>query len=137
MKRMSDYGAEATPETQTKALVASNPETKAQVAQQQREAEAQSIHVAKMAASEALDEVRELIGEVKALRLQGRLRDAGRSAKDLATTAGILIDKSLLLEGRPTAITETRDAEDIWRSIAKRANIFDAEADAEELPPGA
>lgn len=134
-KRMGAYGDEA----KTKALAAPEPDAKALAARERRDAEADSIHIAKIAAAEAFTEVRELIGDVKALRLAGKLRDSGQTAKNLATTAAILVDKSLLLEGRPTAITESRDADDLWRAIARQAGITESTAepipDAEVIEP--
>ncbi len=102
--------------------------------QQQYDAEQATIHTAKLAAAEAFTEVRELIGDVKAARLAGQLRDSAKSAQYLATTAGILTDKALLLEGRPTSIHQSQDAEDTWAHIAKQLGYVDTTG--EEITEG-
>lgn len=130
---MPEYGALRPPGEKSKGLVAkSKREGLVASNDELRDAERLSVEMAKLAASEAFSEVRELIGEVKALRMAGRLRDASASAKNLATTGAILTDKALLLEGRPTSISETRDSDAIWASIFKEAGLI--ESTAEEIP---
>jgi hypothetical protein len=47
----------------------------------------------------------------------GDVKDAAASSRNLATTGGIMTDKMLLLDGRPTAIHEQRSAEDVLRAL--------------------
>jgi hypothetical protein len=60
--------------------------------------------------------------------------DAAKTALSLATAQGIQIDKALVLEGRPTVITERRDAEDILRSLNEMVPGLVIDSTATELP---
>jgi hypothetical protein len=61
--------------------------------------------------------------EQRAWRLQmeqleeGKVRDPSAVARNAAVSKAINIDKTLLLEGRPTQITEHRDIGEIVRSL--------------------
>jgi len=135
MSVMGDYNAR----NEAQGLVrhkAGLPQTPEERRTELREAETSSIRAAKLAATEAWEEVRELIGEVKALRLAGQLKDPAKSAQNLALTGAVLTDKALLLEGRPTSITEHRDLDDVLRGLqhlAPQAITYDAETTAIEL----
>lgn len=55
--------------------------------------------------------------ETRAQIERGELKDASTAARNAATVKGINVDKFLGLSGRPTHITETRDAAAIIRSL--------------------
>ena len=50
----------------------------------------------------------------------GRLRNPAGAARNAAIVSGISIEKKLLLESRPTQITEHREAADILRSLSEK-----------------
>lgn len=108
------------------------PPSKPDVRQEQRDAEDRSIHTAKLAAAKTFEEIDALVDNVKAQRLAGQLHDSAKTARYLATVGDILVRNSLLLDGRPTSIHESRDAEDTWSQIAKQLGYQDSTA--EEIP---
>lgn len=65
----------------------------------------------------------------KALELEeerlvsGETRDAAGSLRNIATSIGITVDKILLMEGRPTAITEQRSSDDVLRGLTDRGYV--------------
>jgi hypothetical protein len=63
-------------------------------------------------------------GEIPPARLASSL-------KDLSISTGIDIDKSLLLKGQPTTISERRSPEELLRRLRQLGVI---EGDAEEMP---
>lgn len=63
----------------------------------------------------------------------GEIKDAAASLRNIATTIGISVDKVMLLEGRPTHITEQRSSDDVLRGLQAKGYI-DATA-VEEEPP--
>jgi len=70
--------------------------------------------------------------ELEAQRLAaGEVKDAAASSRNLATTGGIMTDKMLLLDGRPTQISEQRSMDDVLRSLAAKGFI-DGTATEEE-----
>lgn len=70
--------------------------------------------------------------ELEAQRLAaGDVKDAAASSRNLATTGGIMTDKMLLLDGRPTQISEQRSMDDVLRSLAAKGFI-DGTATEEE-----
>ncbi len=81
-------------------------------------------HSAAAAAQLAVDLERERIEA-------GDVKDAAASARNLATTVGIATDKLLVLTNRPTAITETRSADDVLRALDERGYV-DSTASEEE-----
>jgi hypothetical protein len=62
----------------------------------------------------------------------GRTREPGQTALNMAKTAATMADKVAMMEGRPTAIVEHRNADDILRGLEKRGLVVDATAT--ELP---
>jgi hypothetical protein len=73
--------------------------------------------------------------ELEAQRIAtGEVRDAGSSVRNMATAIGIGIDKILLLEGRPTTITESRSSDDVLRGLQAKGYV---DTTAEELPADA
>lgn len=67
----------------------------------------------------ALASVAERMAVEGALKLleSGRARDPSRIARDLADVKAKNIDKRALLKGTPTAIVETRNAEEILKAL--------------------
>lgn len=61
--------------------------------------------------------------------LDGEVKDASASARNLQTIAGIGVTKVLEITGRPTAIIEHRRPEDVVR----RLNALVVDSDAEEV----
>lgn len=92
-----------------------------------------ALELAKVATVETVSEIRELVGVAKAKRLAGMVRDPTKEARNLAAVFNALIEKSLLLEGRPTQITEHRDLEDyakILQQLAPQAvKVIDSTAE--------
>ena len=68
----------------------------------------------------------------------GEVKDAAAFARNLATTQAIAADKMLLLDGRPTSISEHRTVDDELREL-ERLGFFDTtcEEEAEEATPTA
>ena len=68
------------------------------------------------------------------------IKDIPAAARNLSTARGIEIDKSNVLRGRPSIITEQRDASQIMRALASRLGVQSAvDTDAveyDELSPG-
>ena len=62
----------------------------------------------------------------------GDVKDAAAYARNLATTQAIAADKMLLLDGRPTSISEHRTVDDELREL-ERLGFFDTTC--EEEPP--
>jgi len=61
----------------------------------------------------------------------GEVKDAAASSRNLATAGAIMADKMLLLDGRPTQISEQRSMDDVLRSLAAKGFI-DGTATEEE-----
>jgi hypothetical protein len=80
---------------------------------------------------EAIDAAREQIKN-------GEAKDPSTVARNLAVTAGVNVDKSLTLEGRPTVIHGATTLDGNIRRLAQQLG-FDIDTTAEEmdeLPPG-
>jgi hypothetical protein len=84
--------------------------------------------IAQTAAKASLAAVRKEAQNIEA----GRTRDTAQAALNLIKTAALAVDKVLLLEGRPTSITEHRTTDDIMRSLEKKGYVVDSTAT--ELP---
>jgi hypothetical protein len=67
--------------------------------------------------------------------LDNGVKDASASARNAATVAGINLDKVLAYTGRPKAIVEHRQVDDIVRELQTIAPGV-IEVEAEELPEG-
>lgn len=76
-------------------------------------------------AAETLDRVEDNMDQIPP-------RDLSTTFRNLQVGAGVATDKSLLLRGRPTQITESRDASSLVRKLIKQGVI---EGTAEELEP--
>lgn len=77
----------------------------------------------------AADGVRTAV-EIEMERLEsGQVKDAGASARNLATVMGISTTKVLELTGRPTSIVEHRRPEDVVRRMR---SIIDSTAEEDE-----
>lgn len=77
------------------------------------------------AAGEAIEVQRIAVEKAKERLEAGKDDDPGRTAANLARTASANTDKLLSLSGRPTQITESRDAAQVLRSlIAKHPSVF-------------
>lgn len=86
-----------------------------------RAMEAKAIDLCRGSALRALAEVDELLALAQQHRLGGMVRDPAKAATEVAKVYGILTDKMLLLEGRPTQITESRDLEDYAKILQQLA----------------
>jgi hypothetical protein len=62
---------------------------------------------------------------------QGNDKEPATTLRNLAVTKGIQIDKNLVLTGRPTQISESRDAAELIKAIRARVTILDGEAEEE------
>jgi hypothetical protein len=62
----------------------------------------------------------------------GELRDPAKTAMNAAITSGTLLDKRLILEGRPTSIVQTDDPKRIAASLARKLGVT-LEATATEI----
>lgn len=113
------------PQRYAKACNEHAPDIEASVLHLHREIAAQSAHTI-----------------LKAIRLEdrridyGQVDNAARSAKDLATTAGIAVDKVLSLTGRPTNIHEHRTPEQAFKRLQSLVPGLVFEGTAEEMPEG-
>ena len=58
----------------------------------------------------------------------GEVRDAAASARNLATTAAIATDKIALMEGRPTAIVEHRNPDEVLKRLQAKGLVIDSTA---------
>lgn len=63
----------------------------------------------------------------------GTLRDPAKAAVSAATAGGIMLDKRLILEGRPTQIIQQDDPKRAAQALARRLGVA-IEATAEEIP---
>jgi hypothetical protein len=62
-------------------------------------------------------------------------KDPARVAREASIASGVAIDKLLVLDGRPTQITQNTDAVQALGEMARRLGIsYDSTAD--EIPPG-
>lgn len=104
-------------------------------------ADTATLNLLKAASVETASEMLELVGLSKAQRLAGQVRDPTKTARNLAAVFNAITEKRLLLEGRPTQITEHRDLEDYVKllgELAPGAVTVDGTAEElEELPPAA
>lgn len=66
----------------------------------------------------------------------GNLKDASTTARNVAVSKGIALDKMLIMDGRPNAIIDTRSADDVLRALEARGFLQYVDADAEEIAPG-
>lgn len=74
--------------------------------------------------------------ELEAERMKsGEVRDAAGSTRNMATAFGIVTDKVLLLEGRPTQIHEARTPDDIMRGLQAKGFV-DSTAEDDDEPDG-
>lgn len=55
--------------------------------------------------------------------VEGDVRDAAGSLRNIATAIGISVDKIMILEGRPNQITESRSADDVLRGLRDRGYV--------------
>jgi hypothetical protein len=80
---------------------------------------------------------RELAQEAMRLALAqaraGELRDPGKTAMNAIITSGTALDKRLILQNRPTQITEHRDPKLAAAALARRLGVS-IDGTAEELP---
>ncbi len=60
------------------------------------------------------------------------LKDPAKAAQNAAIASGVMIDKALLIEGRPTVITGSTDIRQDIQAIARQMG-FDANSTAEEI----
>lgn len=136
MKRMAEYGkALERPKTLEQRLAEQEQRDLEKAAQ--REAEAELVHTSKLAAADAFGEAHHLVELVKTMRENGQIIDpsiAARTAKDLVVVAGVMIDKGLLLEGRPTSITQT-NPDDHWAVVFRKMTGQTIESTAVEIEP--
>jgi hypothetical protein len=94
--------------------------------------EAGIIHDARTVAREAIDGAREAIALERQRIAAGEVKDAGASARNLATAGATWTDKMLLLDGRPNSIEKPcRSTEELMRSIAAKLGGF---REGEPLP---
>jgi hypothetical protein len=65
----------------------------------------------------------------------GTLRDPAKAAVNAATAGGIMLDKRLILEGRPTQIVQTDDPKRAAQALARRLGVaLDTTANDIETP---
>jgi hypothetical protein len=102
------------------------------------------IHRARDAALSAAASTQEAIDLERKRIAKGEVRDAAASAQKLSITEGVQVDKALVLEGRPSQITQHRpDLADIFAELKERVpGLFvDSwaveEPEPPELPPAA
>jgi hypothetical protein len=69
-----------------------------------------------------------------ALAKAGELRDPAKTAMNAIITSGTALDKRLVLQNRPTIITEHRDPKLAAAALARRLGLT-IDSTAEELPP--
>lgn len=67
----------------------------------------------------------------------GEIHDAAASLRNIATTVGIAVDKTLLIEGRPTQITEQRTTDDVLAGLRDKGYIDSTAVETTEGPAGA
>lgn len=63
----------------------------------------------------------------------GNLRDPAKTAMNAAITSGTLLDKRLVIEGRPTAIVQHNDPKQAASQLARKLNLV-IDSTAEEIP---
>jgi hypothetical protein len=83
---------------------------------------------------------RELATEAMRLALQqaraGELRDPAKTAMNAIITSGTALDKRLVLQNRPTVITEHRDPKQAAAALARRLGVsIDSTAEDVTEPP--
>lgn len=93
------------------------------------------ISQARVAASQAGDVIVRAL-ELTAVQLEsGDVKDPVRIARDASVVMGVNADKLLALSGRPTVVTEVRDAAQIMRALGAKLGVRDAvDGSAVELP---
>ena len=84
-----------------------------------------SATLARDVAHRALEQTREQLEA-------GTLRDPSKAAVNAATAGGIMLDKRLILEGRPTTIVQTDDPKRAAMALARRLGVT-IEATAEDV----
>lgn len=81
---------------------------------------AQLAAEAEAAAFDAMDAQRLALELTRTQLNTGEIKDASTATRNLATVAGIMTDKAALLRGRPTAIIEQRNTDEILNSMAAK-----------------
>lgn len=61
----------------------------------------------------------------------GDTKDAAGSLRNIATSIGISVDKVMLMEGRPTQITEQRSSDDVLRELQAKGYVDSTAVDDE------
>lgn len=84
-----------------------------------REIEAYAIRELRMAAIGAFATSMEAVEQAREQLADGEVKDPGKLARDMAVTGGVLIDKMLVLDGRPNQIQEKRNVDEILSDIAR------------------
>ncbi len=94
--------------------------------------EAQVVTSVRGLALAASDAAHEAVALERTRIASGEVRDAAGSARNMATVLGIATDKLLLLQGRPTVISETRTADDVLRDLDATGRVSYVDSDAVE-----
>lgn len=111
------------PERYRQACHDTAPQIEAQVVDFQRELAYRASQAAQNAVALELE------------RIEAReVKDASASARNLATTAGIAVDKVLSLTGRPTQITEHRTPEQSLKRLGQLVPGLIVDSTADEMP---
>jgi hypothetical protein len=72
---------------------------------------------------------------MQALETSEPFKDPARVAREASIASGVAIDKLLVLDGRPTQITQSQDAGQALVEMARRLNLS-IDSTADEIPPG-
>lgn len=102
----------------------------------QNELEGRMVHEMREVSGLALDATRLAVEKAVARLEANKDEDPGRTAANLARVSQSSTDKMLSLSGRPTQITETRNAADILRSLAAKGVLKFDEPPQLEAPDG-
>ena len=90
-----------------------------------REIEEGMVDAHREVALSAAEVALELVQLTRAQAREGKLRDPAGAARNMATVAGINVDKMLVLDGRPTVIERRVTADDTIARLVKAGVLTD------------
>lgn len=80
-------------------------------------------------AHEAISKAREALADNKL-----EPKEYGKLARDMAVTAGVASDKRLVIEGKPTVITQSKSAEELYSALGRLGQVIEGTAEEIESP---
>jgi hypothetical protein len=96
--------------------------------------EQEAIQALQEAAAAATQGTLEAVDAARQEIRNGTTKDAAATARNLATVVGITTEKALLLQGKPTSVTEHAGTRDVLTALARRIPGLVIDSTATEIP---